>query len=57
MLFLKTKMSAGHGGKTGRFEILKDKAEEYCFLIKAFEWNFYQYDSFPKLWKSLCLIL
>lgn len=32
-LFLKTNMSAGHGGASGRFEALKEDAEEYAFLL------------------------
>ena len=32
-LFLKTNMSAGHGGASGRFESLKEDAEEYAFLL------------------------
>lgn len=33
MLYLKTDMSAGHGGKSGRFQHLKDVALEYTFLF------------------------
>ena len=32
-LFLKTNMDAGHGGASGRFESLKEDAEEYAFLL------------------------
>ncbi|TBV26779.1 oligopeptidase B [Meridianimaribacter sp. CL38] len=32
-LFLKTNMNAGHGGASGRFEALKEDAEEYAFLL------------------------
>ncbi|MGJ8594040.1 MAG: S9 family peptidase [Aquaticitalea sp.] len=32
-LFLKTNMKAGHGGASGRFEALKEDAEEYAFLL------------------------
>lgn len=32
-LYLKTDMSAGHGGASGRFESLKEVALEYAFLL------------------------
>lgn len=32
-LLLKTNMAAGHGGASGRFEALKEDAEEYAFLL------------------------
>ncbi len=32
-LYLKTNMEAGHGGASGRFESLKEDAEEYAFLL------------------------
>ena len=32
-LFLKTNMEAGHGGASGRFESLKEDAEEFAFLL------------------------
>ena len=32
-LLLKTNMGAGHGGKSGRFESLKEVAEEYAFIL------------------------
>ena len=32
-LYLKTNMDAGHGGASGRFESLKEDAEEYAFLF------------------------
>ena len=32
-LYLKTNMSAGHGGKSGRFQQFYDVAEEYAFLF------------------------
>ena len=32
-LILKTNMGAGHGGKSGRFESLKETAEEYAFIL------------------------
>jgi oligopeptidase B len=33
MLLLKTNMGAGHGGKSGRFEGLREDAEEYAFML------------------------
>ena len=35
MLLLKTEMSAGHGGASGRFESLKEDAIQYAFVLKA----------------------
>jgi oligopeptidase B len=32
-LLLKTNMSAGHSGKSGRFESLSETAEEYAFVL------------------------
>ncbi|EGD57641.1 oligopeptidase B [Novosphingobium nitrogenifigens DSM 19370] len=32
-LVLKTNMGAGHGGKSGRFESLKETAEEFAFIL------------------------
>ncbi|BEV02268.1 S9 family peptidase [Novosphingobium olei] len=32
-LLLKTNMGAGHGGKSGRFESLKEMAEEFAFVL------------------------
>ena len=32
-LYLKTNMDAGHGGASGRFESLKEEAEEFAFLL------------------------
>jgi oligopeptidase B len=32
-LLLKTNMGAGHGGKSGRFESLREDAEEYAFIL------------------------
>ena len=29
-------MGAGHGGKSGRFESLRETAEEYSFILQAF---------------------
>ncbi|CAL2107525.1 S9 family peptidase [Tenacibaculum vairaonense] len=33
LLFLHTNMDAGHGGASGRFEALKETAEEYTFFL------------------------
>jgi oligopeptidase B len=33
-ILLKTNMDAGHGGKTGRYHHLKEKAQEYAFILK-----------------------
>jgi oligopeptidase B len=33
MLLLKINMGAGHGGKSGRFEALREDAEEYAFFL------------------------
>jgi oligopeptidase B len=33
VLLLKTNMSAGHGGKSGRFESLREAAEEHAFVL------------------------
>ena len=35
VLLLKTNMGAGHGGKSGRFDGLKEVAEEYAFILLA----------------------
>ena len=32
-LVLKTNMGAGHGGKSGRFEALRESAEEFAFFV------------------------
>ena len=32
-LLLKTNMGAGHGGKSGRYDALREVAEEYAFFI------------------------
>ncbi len=32
-LYLKTNMDAGHGGASGRYEALKEDAEEYAFIL------------------------
>lgn len=36
LLLLKTNMGAGHRGKSGRFDRLREVAEEYVFILKAF---------------------
>lgn len=35
-ILLKTNMGAGHAGKTGRFEHLREYAEEFCFVLDQF---------------------
>ena len=35
-LLLKTNMGAGHSGKSGRFEALREVAEEYAFILREF---------------------
>ena len=34
-LILKTEMGAGHGGKSGRYDALREVAEEYAFVLNA----------------------
>ena len=34
-LLLKTNMGAGHGGKSGRYDALREVAEEYAFILAA----------------------
>ena len=36
VLLLKTTMGAGHGGKSGRFESLRETAEEFAFILWQF---------------------
>ena len=33
VLLIKTNMGAGHGGKSGRFECLRENAEEAAFVL------------------------
>jgi oligopeptidase B len=35
LLILKTEMGAGHGGKSGRWDALKEDAEAYAFVLKV----------------------
>ncbi|MGL6042707.1 MAG: prolyl oligopeptidase family serine peptidase, partial [Sandaracinobacteroides sp.] len=37
LLLLKINMGAGHGGKSGRFSRLQEVAEEFAFILAAFE--------------------
>lgn len=37
LLLLKTEMGAGHGGKSGRMESLREVAEEYVFIVHSME--------------------
>jgi oligopeptidase B len=37
LLLLKINMGAGHGGKSGRFDALRETAEEFAFLLAAFD--------------------
>jgi len=36
VLLLKTHMGAGHSGRSGRYEAIRETAEEYTFLLMAF---------------------
>ena len=35
IVLLKTNMSAGHGGRSGRFEVYREIAEEFAFILAA----------------------
>ncbi len=37
VLLLKINMGAGHGGKSGRFDRLRETAEEYAFILATFD--------------------
>ena len=37
VLLLKTNMTAGHGGRSGRFEVYREIAEEYAFVLAALD--------------------
>ena len=37
LLVLKTNMGAGHGGKSGRYDSLRETAEEYAFVLMALQ--------------------
>ena len=37
VLLLRTNMDAGHGGKSGRFAALDETAEEFAFILAAFD--------------------
>lgn len=37
LLFLRTEMSAGHGGKSGRYEFLREVAEAMAFVLHAMD--------------------
>ena len=37
VLLLKTNMEAGHGGKSGRFEALRERAEAYAFALAVMD--------------------
>lgn len=41
LLLLETNMSAGHGGKSGRFNRLRDTAKEYAFILMLEEPDIY----------------
>jgi oligopeptidase B len=37
VLLLKINMGAGHGGKSGRYDSLRETAEEFAFILAAFD--------------------
>ena len=37
VLLLKINMGAGHGGKSGRYERLRETAEEFAFILMALD--------------------
>lgn len=39
LIVMKTEMGAGHSGVTGRFSLIKDKAQEYGFIVWLEEMN------------------
>ncbi len=39
ILLLETEMEAGHGGKSGRFDRLKEIAKKYAFMLNEFDLN------------------
>ena len=39
LLLLKTNMGMGHGGKSGRYDSLREIAEEYAFFISQLKTN------------------
>ena len=39
ILLLKTDLSAGHGGRSGRWDALRELAEEYLFVLAVLEWE------------------
>jgi oligopeptidase B len=38
LILLKTFMSAGHGGPSGRYEALKELAYDQAFILDRLEW-------------------
>jgi oligopeptidase B len=37
VLLLKINMGAGHGGKSGRYDRLREQAEEFAFILATFD--------------------